>query len=47
MKMIAYRLYIGNPEERNHYKDLDVGGRISLRWIWRAVVNTVMNYPVP
>jgi hypothetical protein len=28
-----HSVLVGKPEGKNHYKDLDVGGRIILRWI--------------
>jgi hypothetical protein len=31
-KRNAYRILVGNPEERDHYEDIHVGGRIILRW---------------
>jgi hypothetical protein len=32
-KRNAYRILVGNQKERYHLEDLDVGGRIILRWI--------------
>jgi hypothetical protein len=32
-KKDAYWILVGNRKERDHWKDLDVGGRIILRWI--------------
>jgi hypothetical protein len=32
-KRNAYRILVGKPKEGDHYEDLDVGGRIILRWI--------------
>jgi hypothetical protein len=31
-KRNAYRLLAGKPEGRDHYENLDVGGRIILKW---------------
>jgi hypothetical protein len=28
----VYRVLIGKPESKNHWEDLDVGGRITLSW---------------
>jgi hypothetical protein len=28
----AYRVLVGRPEARDHWEDLGVGGRITLRW---------------
>jgi hypothetical protein len=32
-KRNAYRLLMGNPKERDHYEDHDIGRWIVLRWI--------------
>jgi hypothetical protein len=32
-KRIAYRILVVNQKERDHFEDLDVDGRIILRWI--------------
>jgi hypothetical protein len=32
-KRNAYRVLVGRPEGKNHWEDLDVGGRIILKWI--------------
>jgi hypothetical protein len=32
-KMNAYRLLVGKPEEKDHWKVQDVGGWIILQWI--------------
>jgi hypothetical protein len=29
----AYRVLVGKPEGENNYEDLDISGRIILRWI--------------
>jgi hypothetical protein len=29
----AYRILVGKPEEKRPLEDLDVGGRIILRWV--------------
>jgi hypothetical protein len=29
----AYRILLGSQKEKYHYENLDVGGRIILRWI--------------
>jgi hypothetical protein len=29
----AYRILVGKPEERDHYEDLYVSGRIIFKWI--------------
>jgi hypothetical protein len=29
----AYKMYIGKPEGKNHFEDLDVDGKIILEWI--------------
>jgi hypothetical protein len=45
--------WLGDPKARDHWEDLGVSGRITLRWLdqdkvqWRASVNTVMNLRVP
>jgi hypothetical protein len=31
----VYRVLVGKPEERDHWRDPDVDGRIILRWIFR------------
>jgi hypothetical protein len=31
----VYRLWLGGPKARDHREDLDVGGRITLRWTLR------------
>jgi len=31
----VYRVLIGKPEGRDHWEDLGVGGRITLRWTLR------------
>jgi hypothetical protein len=39
----VHRVLVGKPEERCHWEDPDVDGRIILRWIFRkleAVVGT-------
>jgi hypothetical protein len=28
----VYRVLVGRPELRDHWEDLSVGGRITLRW---------------
>jgi hypothetical protein len=28
-----YRVLVGSPKIRDHWEDLSVGGRITLRWI--------------
>jgi hypothetical protein len=28
----VYRVFVGRPEARDHWEDLGVGGKISLRW---------------
>jgi hypothetical protein len=28
----VYRIFVGRPEGRDHWEDLDVGGRITLSW---------------
>jgi hypothetical protein len=28
----VYRVLVGRPESRNHWEDLGIGGRITLRW---------------
>jgi hypothetical protein len=28
----VYRILVGRPEDKNHWEDLGVGGRITLRW---------------
>jgi hypothetical protein len=28
----VYRVWLGDPKGRDHWEDLDVGGRIILRW---------------
>jgi hypothetical protein len=33
-KRNTYRLLMGKREERDHYKDQDVGGWIILRWMF-------------
>ena len=32
---VVHRVLVGKPEERDHWVDLDVDGRIILRWIFR------------
>jgi hypothetical protein len=32
-KMNACSILVGKPEERDHFEDLDVGGRMKLKWI--------------
>jgi hypothetical protein len=32
-KMIAYRIFVGSQNERNHWEDQDVGGWTILKWI--------------
>jgi hypothetical protein len=42
-KWNAYRLLVGKPEERNHWKVQDLGGWIILGWIferWDGVMWT-------
>jgi hypothetical protein len=29
---VVYRVLIGRPKARDHWEDLGVGGRITLRW---------------
>jgi hypothetical protein len=29
----AYRVLVGKPEGKNHLEDLDVNGRIILKWV--------------
>ena len=39
----VHRVLVGKPEERDHWGDQDVDGRIILRWIfgkWEGVVGT-------
>jgi hypothetical protein len=31
----VYRVLVGGPKGRDHWEDLDVGGRITLRWTLR------------
>jgi hypothetical protein len=31
----VYRVLVGKPEGKNHWRDPDVDGRIILRWIFR------------
>jgi hypothetical protein len=31
----VYRIWCGNPRERDHVEEPSVGGRIILRWIFR------------
>jgi hypothetical protein len=31
----VYRVLVGKPGERDHWRDLGVDGRIILRWIFR------------
>jgi hypothetical protein len=31
----VYRVLVGKPEERDHWGDPDLDGRIILRWIFR------------
>jgi hypothetical protein len=33
MKRNAYRILVGSQKERDHWEDLDAGGRTILRWI--------------
>jgi hypothetical protein len=28
----VYRVWLGGPKVRDHWKELDVGGRIIIRW---------------
>jgi hypothetical protein len=30
---VVYRVWLGGPKVRDHWKDLGIGGRIRLRWI--------------
>jgi hypothetical protein len=32
-KRNTHRILTGKPEEKDHWKDLDVGGKIILEWI--------------
>jgi hypothetical protein len=34
-KRNAYRILVGKPEGKDHQEDLDVDGRITLKWILR------------
>jgi hypothetical protein len=39
----AYTVLVGKPEQKSHQEDLNVGGRIILKWIlekWDGVVWT-------
>ena len=39
----VHRVLVGKPERKNHWRDPDVDGRITLRWIfrkWEGVVGT-------
>ena len=39
----VHKVLVGKPEERGHWGDQDVDGRIILRWIlrkWEGVVGT-------
>jgi hypothetical protein len=29
---VVYKVLVGRPEVRDHWEDLGVGGRITLRW---------------
>jgi hypothetical protein len=31
----AYRVLVGRPEGKSHLKDLDIDGRIILKWIFK------------
>jgi len=33
----VYRVLVGGPKVRNHWEDLGVGGRITLRWTFREL----------
>ena len=33
----AYRVLVGKPREGDHLKDLDVDGRIILKWIFNKL----------
>jgi hypothetical protein len=37
----VHRVLVGNPEERGHWGDKDVDGRIILRWIFRKLEEVV------
>jgi hypothetical protein len=37
----VHRLLVGKPEERGHWGDQDVDGRIILRWIFRKLEGVV------
>jgi hypothetical protein len=30
----AYRVLVGSPEEKHHLEDLNVDGKITLKWIF-------------
>jgi hypothetical protein len=56
-KTNAYRILVRRPEGERSLEDLDIGGRIIIRWIlerevgcdtdqWRELLNTVMNLRV-
>jgi hypothetical protein len=32
----AHKILVGNPEERHHFQDLGVDGRLLLEWILRS-----------
>jgi hypothetical protein len=34
-RISIYRVLVGKPEERDHWEDPSVNGRIILRWIFR------------
>jgi hypothetical protein len=32
-KQTAYWVVVGKPKERDHFEDLDVGGRMIIKWM--------------
>jgi hypothetical protein len=39
---VVYRVLVGKPDEKSHWRDQDVDGRIILRWIFRKLEGVVV-----